>query len=290
MNPVRRALPFMPGDSTRKMQKAAGLGVDSVVMGLEDGVALSQKAVARATGLEALRAIDFGRTERLVRISPVGSGLEIDDIAATLSGEPDDYVIPKVKGPEDVVAIGRVVHHRRPKLGLPDGRPQLALVETARGVMCFREIAGSDPNLVALIFGSEDLAGEIGARCTPEGFEVLHARSAVVAAAVAHGLLPIDSAFTDLEDRVGLARDAATGASRGHEGKLAVHPKQVGPIAEAFTPSDEAIAAAQRVAQAHAEHRRTGTGAFVLDGRTVDRPVVHAAEGVLARARAGKPR
>ncbi len=203
-------------------------------------------------------------------------------------GRRDGIVVPKVESPDQVRWVGREIRNRLHALGDPGPGhlPVLVLIETARGVMYLREIAESDPSVVALIFGSEDFAGDIGATRTPEGLEVLYARSAVVVAAVAHALQPIDTVYLDLEDAAGLERDARFGASLGFEGKLAIHPKQVGPIADAFTPSDEAIARALRVVEAHEKHQRGGTGAFVLDGRMVDMPIVRAAQGVLARAKA----
>lgn len=278
----------MPGDSREKIRKAAALGVDSVIMDLEDGVAHSRKAAARASVLEALTTVDFGAAERLVRINPVGSGLEAEDIAATLPGRPDGYVIPKVESPDQVRWASREIRNRLHASGAPGPGhvPLLVLIETARGVMYLREIAESDPNVVALIFGSEDFAGNIGATRTAEGVEVLYARSAVVVAAVAHDLQPIDTVFMDLEDMDGLARDAKLGATLGYQGKLAIHPKQLKTIEEAFTPGPEAVRQAQRVVQAFREQQAGGRGAFVLDGKMVDTPVVRAAEGVLARARA----
>src|SRR5688572_21404041 len=92
----RRCLLYMPGDSRRKIEKAAALGVDSVCMDLEDGVALGQKAAARATILACLRELDFGRSEKLVRLNAYGTGLEAEDLTATLDGRPDGFVLPKV--------------------------------------------------------------------------------------------------------------------------------------------------------------------------------------------------
>ena len=93
---ARRALLYMPGDDLHKIQKATTLGVDCICMDIEDGVALNRKAEARATIAEALRTLDFGRSERLVRINPVGSGLEEEDLGAVLPARPDGIVIPKV--------------------------------------------------------------------------------------------------------------------------------------------------------------------------------------------------
>jgi citrate lyase beta subunit len=165
--------------------------------------------------------------------------------------------------------------------------PLLALIETARGVVNLKEIAGADPRLQGLIFGAEDLAGDMGAVRTREGWESFWARGAVVTVAAAFSLQAIDTVFIDLGDEEGLRKDAALACQMGYSGKLAIHPKQVPVIAAAFTPSDEEIARARRLMELHARHQASGTGAFALDGKMVDWPMVRAAERLLARARAG---
>jgi citrate lyase beta subunit len=284
---VRRALLFTPGDDLRKIEKAASLGVDSVIMDLEDGVALNRKDKARQTILHALQNIDFGRSERLVRINPVGSGLENDDLAVTLPGKPDGYVVPKVEMAHSIWELGKQLDVMEWREGIQtDAIRLMALIETARGVVNLMEIAGSGTRLDALIFGAEDLAGSIGATRTREGWEVFYARSAVVTTAAAFGLQAIDTIYADFNDMPGLTADAEFAMRMGFTGKLAIHPRQVAPIEVVFTPSDEAIAQAQRLIEAYNEHQKEGTGAFALDGKMVDAPMIRAAETVLARARA----
>src|SRR5947209_9140096 len=160
---TRRVLLFCPGDDMRKIQKAAASGVDTVIMDLEDGVALSRKAEARQTIAEALRTVDFGRSERLVRINAVDSDLEADDLNMTLSSRPDGIVIPKVERPEHVRWVSGIIADMENRKRWDPGTIRLlALIETARGVVNLKEIAGSDDRLEVLIFGAEDLAGSIG--------------------------------------------------------------------------------------------------------------------------------
>jgi citrate lyase beta subunit len=140
--------------------------------------------------------------------------------------------------------------------------------------------------LQALIFGAEDLAGDIGATRTPEGWEVFYARSAVVTLAAAFDLQAIDMVYVDFQDIEGLQRESIQGARMGFSGKQVIHPNQVAPVQEAFTPDAAAIAQALRVLQAFERYQEDGYGAFALDGKMVDAPVVKAAERVLARARA----
>ena len=125
MSHPRRALLFMPGDSLRKIEKGAGLDVDSVIMDLEDGVAPSQKSAARETTLHALKNLDFGDSERLVRINPVKSGLEWDDLAATIEGRPDAYVIPKAERAKDIEKISRWLTTQEHKRDWPKNRIRL---------------------------------------------------------------------------------------------------------------------------------------------------------------------
>ena len=284
---ARRALLYMPGDDLHKIRKATTLDVDCVCMDMEDGVALIRKQEARETIVDALRTLDFGRSERLARINAIGSSLEQEDLLAVLPARPDGIVIPKVESAEPIRWASTHMAAAERENGWPEGGMGIiVIVETARGIMNLREIAGADPRLHALIFGAEDLAGDIGAMRTPEGWEVFYARSAVVLHAAAFGLQAIDMVSVDFRDLDGLKRESLQGAQMGFSGKQIIHPAQVAPVQVAYTPSDEAIAHARRVVEAAGSHQAAGFGAFALDGKMVDAPVVKAAERVLARAQA----
>jgi citrate lyase beta subunit len=287
MNRLRRSVLFMPGDNARKIEKAARLPCDCVAIDLEDGVAASQKALAREVTASALRGIDFGARERLVRLNPASSDLHSDDLRETLLANPDGYIIPKVETPDDV----REISHRMDKiaigLGVLASQMRLwAVIETALGVMNLREIAQASPRLTALMFGAEDYAASVGATRTERGEEVLFARSAVVAAAAAYGLDAIDLVRFDLADPAGLEAECRFGRQLGYAGKMAIHPGQLDVINRAFSPNPDEIARAGRIVSAAAQYQAAGLGAFALDGRMIDAPVVKSAENVLARARA----
>ncbi len=284
---ARRALLYMPGHDMRKIHKAIALGADCACMDMEDGVAPDRKLDARAGIVEALRALDFGRTERLVRINPVGSGLEADELAAVLPHRPDGIVIPKVSSPDQVRWMSEQIAAAERANSWPEGSIcLLVIIETARAILNLQQIAGADPRVEALVFGADDLAIDIGATRTREGWEVFYARSALVLAAAAFGLQAIDIVRVDFSDVDGLRQESLQGAQMGYAGKQIIHPNQIVPVQEAFTPSDEIIAHARRVVEAYAAHRAAGAGAFALDGKMVDAPIVKMAEQVLARARA----
>lgn len=288
---ARRGLLYMPGDEERKIRKAAGLGVDCVCMDMEDGVALDRKTEARKTIVEALRGLDFGRSERLVRINAVGSGLEEADLAAVLRAgpevRPDGIVLPKAESAEELRWLSaRLAEAERTWGWEPGGLRVILLIETARGLVEIKEILGADPRIEAVIFGAEDLAGDIGLTRTREGREVLYARSSVVVHAAARGLQAIDMVHVDFRDEAGLRAECLEGAGMGFSGKQLIHPAQVGPAQESFTPAPEAVAAARRLVEAFEAQQRAGRGAFELDGKMVDMPVLKTAQRVLERARA----
>jgi citrate lyase beta subunit len=284
---ARRAVLYMPGDDERKIRKAATLGADCVCLDMEDGVALSRKDEARALIPAMLAQLDFGRAERLVRINPFGTGMEADDIRAALAVRPDGVVIPKVETGDAIRWASSEIATAERKHGWPAGEIALiVMVETALGIVNLREIASSDPRLQGLIFGAEDLAGDIGAVRTPEAWEVFYARSAVVTHAAAFGLQAIDMVYIDYKDTEGLVRESAEGARMGYTGKQVIHPNQIAPVQGAFTPDDAAVMHAQRVMNAMTENQAAGKGAFSLDGKMIDMPLVKAAERVLARAKA----
>ncbi|MEN4012048.1 MAG: CoA ester lyase [Bellilinea sp.] len=284
---ARRAMLYVPGDDERKIAKAPGLGVDSICLDIEDGVAINRKTAARQLIAHSLQTLDFGRSERLVRINPVGSGLETDDLAVVLPARPDGIVLPKVEHPDAVHWVSAQISVAERQHGWqPGGIALLILIETAPGVVHLKEICAADSRLQALIFGAEDLAGNIGAVRTRAGWEVFYARSAVVTHAAAFGLQAIDLVWMDLHDLDGLREESLQGAGMAYTGKQIIHPNQVEPAQAAFTPSQAAVAAARRVIEAAAAHQQAGKGAFALDGKMVDAPVVKAAERVLERARA----
>lgn len=284
---ARRALLYMPGDDMHKIQKATNLGVDCVCMDMEDGVALNRKQEARQVIVEALHSLDFGRSERLARINAVGSGLEEQDLLIVLPAHPDGIVIPKVDSSEPIRQVSAKISAAEGEFGWPPGSIHLiAIVETALGIVNLSQIAAADPRLQALVFGAEDFAGDIGAVRTPESWEVFYARSALVAHAAAYGLQAIDMVKIDFKDLDSLKKECIQGAQMGFSGKQIIHPNQVVPVQEAFTPSDAAIAQALRITEAFIEHQSAGKGAFALEGKMIDAPVVKAAEQILERARA----
>jgi citrate lyase beta subunit len=282
----RRALLYMPGDDRRKIEKSLTLGVDCICMDMEDGVAVNRKAEARATIAQALQELDFGKSEKLARINSVGSGWEQDDIAAVLPYRPDGIVMPKCESLEQVQWASDIIAGAELRYGWPlESIRMLVGVETALGILNLKEIA-SHPRLDGIIFGGEDFAASIGATRMVGAAELLYARQAVVVACAAFGLQAIDIVTIDFKDVEGLRVEAEQGAGFGFSGKQVIHPAQVEPVQTAFTPDDEAIVHAKRIVETFEASQREGKGAYALDGKMIDMPLLKNAQKVLERARA----
>jgi citrate lyase subunit beta-like protein len=282
----RRALLYVPGDDRHKIEKALTFGVDCICLDMEDGVAPSRKAAARVEIAKALRDLDFGNAERLARINHVGSGLEKDDIQAVLPAHPDGILVPKIEDPGQIQWASEIIEGAELAHGWQINSIRLLIdVETARGVLNLKDIA-SHPRLDALIFGGEDYAASVGATRTPEAVELMYPRQAVLTAAAANGLQAIDIVTIDFTDLDALRREAEFGAGLGYSGKQIIHPNQVEPVQTAFTPNEQAIADARRIVEGFAASEKAGKGAFALDGKMIDKPLVRNAEKVLERAKA----
>jgi len=283
----RRALLYMPGDDRRKIEKSTTLGVDCICMDMEDGTAVSKKAEARAIISQAMKELDFGTSERCIRINSIGSGFEKDDLASALATQPDAIVVPKIETAEQVKWVSGQIKSYELSNKLNIGSIRLLIgLETAKGVMNLKEIAEADKRLEAMIFGAEDYAASVGATRTKDGTEVLYARLAVVTACAANDLQAIDIVYIDFKDTEGLRAEAEQGAGFGFSGKQVIHPNQVQVTQEAFTPSDDAVAYARRVVESFEASQKEGKGAYALDGKMIDMPLLRNAQKVLDRAKA----
>lgn len=284
---ARRALLYMPGDDERKIAKAAGLPVDSIVLDLEDSVAMVCKNNARENVAKALKEIDFQGSERLVRINPFSSGLTEADLEVVLPAKPDGILLSKTMCAEDVQKLSKKISEVEKSYGWEHNSIAiLAIIESSLGIINLNDIAKSDPRLVALICGGEDLATDINATRTRAGWELFYARSAVVLHAGAYKLQAIDMVTTDFSDPNALEDEAIHSLEMGFSGKQIIHPNQIEPVQEAFTPDDDEIQYALSLIKKYEESEQNGQAAFAVDGVMVDLPVIVRAQRLLRRARA----
>lgn len=284
----RRALLYMPGDNWKMITKSITLGVDSICMDMEDGTAVNKKAEARETIAKALQELDFGESEKLTRINSIGSGWEKEDIESVLPYQPDGIVIPKVESYEQIEWASKIIESAELKHGWKVNSIRILIgIETAKGILNLKEIA-SHPRLDAMIFGGEDFAASIGAKRTKEATELLYARQAVIVACAANDLQAIDIVTIDYKDEENLKRESEFGARLGFSGKQIIHPVQVAVVQKAFTPSEEEIAYAKRIVETFEASQKEGRGAYSLDGKMIDMPLLKHAQKVLSRAKAAE--
>lgn len=283
----RRALLYVPGNDLKKISKAAGLDVDSVILDLEDGVAANRKDEARAVILEALKTVDFGRSERLVRINPFYTQRAEHDLEAVLPGKPDAIVVPKANTAEIIKETDRLITAAEYASGITPGSIGIiALIESGLAYINLAAICAASSRLQGLILGAEDLCADTGITRTPDAQELLFARSSLVMHAAAFGLQAIDIVQTNFTNNELLQAECKAGSELGFTGKQIIHPAQVDITQTAFTPSIQAIEKAQKIMEGAQIAQAEGMGAYSLDGEMVDLPVVKRAETILARAKA----
>lgn len=278
---ARRSVLFTPGDRGEMLRKAQDSDADVLVFDLEDAVAPNKKTDARDTVVSVLSEPSFDPDAELcVRVNPTGAGAQADIAAiADVADAVDSVMLPKTAARAEVKTLEQ---HCTAKGVEP---VVLALIESAAGVLAAPDIA-SHPATDALVFGAEDLAADLGATRTEEGTEVLYARQRVVTAASAHEIDAIDTVYTAIEDTAGLAVAAADAVGLGYDGKMAIHPAQVAPINDAFTPDPDRIEWAQQILTARDEAEAEDRGVFRVDGEMIDAPLIAQAEQIIARARA----
>jgi citrate lyase beta subunit len=282
---LRRSLLFAPGDDLRKITKASQCNADGVILELEDGVALNRKAEARKTIVDAIRILDFGKRERLIRVNGTTTSFFEDDLRETIEARPDTYILPKVEQASEVRRINDLIEHAERERGWSVGGIGLiVLVESPLGILNLREICEATSRLQAIIFGAEDYASFVGAKRTRSSIEVLYARSAVVNACAAFGLQALDMVHIDFNDLNALEEECLFGRQLGYTGKQVIHPKQIDTVNRCFSPTESEIAFARNLIQAFEKHQIEGAGAFAYEGKMIDMPIVRQAQNILASA------
>jgi citrate lyase subunit beta/citryl-CoA lyase len=285
MSRLRRGLLFVPGTRPERIAKAAAMAADGVILDLEDAVPPAQKAQAREWVVAALRRVDFGPRERIVRVNAAGAPEHAADLAAVVPAGPDALLLPKLSDAAEVGRLDAEVGRLERSSGRPPGAIRFhLLVETVAAVVGLEALARAVPRAAALFYGAGDLARETRARLVPGRLTELYTMSRVVLIARATGLDAIDSPCFELGQPDRLESHTRIGADLGFDGKALIHPSQIEVANRCFTPSPEAVAEARRVLAAYGEAEGGGRGALALEGQFVDAVHVHMARDTLARA------
>ncbi|HEY7251705.1 MAG TPA: CoA ester lyase [Methylomirabilota bacterium] len=289
---MRRSLHFVPGGNEKMMAKALTLPADGLILDLEDAVTPDRKAATRPVVRRWLETLDFGGRERWVRMNPIFTEHAEADLAETIAGRPDGYVMPKPRRTEDVRRVTDRLDALEQKHGLPFGSTRLVLIatETPEGLLNIKEIAAASPRVAAVSWGIEDLSAAMGLpRTRDEQGRYLdiprYARVMCAVAASAAGVEAIDTVYTDIPDLDGLRRECLEGVAMGFSGKISIHPGQIEVINAAFTPSKADAEDAVALIAAFEEHARRGAGAFAWKGQMMDMPHLTRARKIAEQAR-----
>jgi citrate lyase subunit beta / citryl-CoA lyase len=283
-----RAVLFAPGDAPEKMTKALGAGADAVIFDLEDAVDPARKAPSRALVAEALSRRQYTGPPLVVRVNDASTGLLVEDLAAVSRPNLAAIMVPKVEDEDTLPEVADALAVLRPARAIA-GEPVglIALIETPVGVVrCERIAAHAPPSTWTLAFGGVDYAAELGIEPDPAGEGLLHARARVALAARAAGLAPaLDGPVLAFRDEALLRADSARSRRLGFGGRLVIHPRQVGPVLEAFGGLDAAaLRRAQAIVAAFEAAQREGRAVAVVEGEFVDPPVYRRALDQLASA------
>ena len=299
----------VPGATPALFEKAARSAADAVILDLEDAVAPDDKVKARENVVEGLNDVDWGAKAIGVRINGLDTHYMYRDVVDVLERCPrlDLLVIPKTGVAADVYALDMLVTQIENAAGREKRVGFEVLIETALGLANVEAIAQSSKRVEAMSFGAGDLAASMRVRTTtigglhPDhgvlsdsddaGSRVFHqtdpwhaAQTRMLVACRAYGLRPIDGVYGDFRDEAGFRAAARRAAAFGFDGKWAIHPTQIAPINEIFTPAAEEIDRARRIVEAMAQAAREGKGAVQIDGRLVDLANIRMAQNLLRKA------
>jgi citrate lyase subunit beta/citryl-CoA lyase len=277
-----RTLLFTPGNHPRRVEKALSLAADGVILDLEDAVAVTEKPAARPAVVAAFTAPRQGAL--YVRVNAMSTAWCYADMAAVVQPGLDGIILPKVENDWELRAADWLLGALERERGLPAGAIDLIpIIETALGISNVGAIARSGTRAKRLAFGAGDFTLDMGMVWSRDEAELLPHRAACVVASRAAGIEPpIDTVWADLRDAEGFAQSAARAAALGFQGKMCIHPDQIGPANAAFTPDAETVAKARRVVAAFDAAEAQGLASIQLDGQFIDYPIVQRARRVIA--------
>jgi citrate lyase subunit beta/citryl-CoA lyase len=280
----RRSILYMPGSNARAIEKAKTLPADGVILDLEDAVAPDAKLAARKQVADAVKAGGFGGREVFIRVNGLDSEWHADDLHAAAHAAPDGIVVPKVSSAEQLEMIGR----RLLDMSTDQKTRVWAMIETPIAILNVKDIAvaaqDSETRLAGFILGTNDLAKETGAKFVPGRAPMLPWLATCILAARAYGIVILDGVYNDLSNADGFLRECEQGRDLGFDGKTLIHPNQVGPCNDVFSPAAEEIAQARKIIAAFDQPENRGKGVVSLDGRMVERMHADIARKVVAIA------
>lgn len=265
---------FVPGNNPGMMQDAFIYGPDSIMLDLEDSVTMAEKDAARLLVHNALKTIDYGNTEMVVRINPLNTAYGKKDVEAVVKAGVHVIRMPKTETAEEVREVEREIERVEKEIGCLGRTKIMAAIESTLGIVNAYEIAVASERMMGIALGAEDYCANLKTQRSPEGTELLFARQQIVVAARAAGIDALDTVYSNLNDMETFRREVELIKQLGFDGKSIINPRQIEIVNEVFAPTEKAIEKAKTIIAAIKEAEKRGSGVIAVNGKMVDRPVV----------------
>ena len=265
---------FVPGNNPGMMADAYIYGPASIMLDLEDSVTMAEKDTARLLVYNALKTIDYGDTEMVVRINPLNTPYGKKDIEAVVKAGVDVIRMPKTETAEEVIEVEREIEKVEKEIGCLGRTQIMAAIESALGVVNAYAIATASKRMMGIALGAEDYSANLKTQRTPEGSELLLARETIVVAARAAGIDALDTVYSNLNDMETFRNEVEAIKKLGFDGKSIINPRQIEVVNEVFAPKEKDIQKSLTILAAIKEAEKKGSGVIAVNGKMVDRPVV----------------
>ena len=275
---------FVPGNNPGMMQDAHIYGPDSIMLDLEDSVTMAEKDAARLLVYNALKSIDYGDTEMVVRINPLSTPYGKKDVEAVVKAGVDVIRMPKTETADEVRELEAEIEKVETQLGCVGRTQIMAAIESALGIVNAYEIATASRRMMGIALGAEDYTANLKTPRSKSGAELLLARETIVVAARAAGIACFDTVFSNLDDMDTFRAEVELIKTLGFDGKSIINPRQIEVVNEIYAPTQKDIEKALRIVAAIKEAQAKGSGVIAVNGKMVDRPVVIRAERIISLA------
>lgn len=284
---LRRTMIFLSAQKPGLIKDPLIYGADSLMLDLEDAVAENQKDAARFSLYHALKTVDYGDTEVIVRINGLDTPHWREDVRVCVAAGADGVRIAKCESAGDVIAVEKAVEAAEEEFHKEKGRTLLmAALESPKGILNAQEIAAASKRMFGIAISGGDLRRTMQVSPVRGGVELNTARGLVVLAARAAGVQCFDTVFTDLNDEEGFRAEVLLNKQMGFDGKSLVNPRQIAAVHEIYAPSEKEITAAEKIVRAVRENAAKGVGVFTVDGKMIDIAFLPGAERTIALAKA----
>ena len=268
---LRRTMMFLNAQKPSLIKDPQVYGPDSIMLDLEDAVSENQKDSARFSLYNALRTLDYGDTERVVRINGLDTPHWQEDVRVCVAGGADAIRIAKTESAENVRTVEKAVEVAEREFGVPVGRTLLmAAIESARGILHAEEICTASDRLFGVALSGGDYTKDLQTTLSKSGVELMGARQHLVMAARATGVQCFDTVYLDMDDMDGFEAEVRMIRQMGFDGKSIVNPRQIDIVHKIFTPSRKEIVWAEKVVREIDEKKAKGIGVFTVDGKMID--------------------